>query len=183
MKRQQGDGHWPRIPACPGPVRAREPRPWQLVDRDAEEGLHRAPGLLGMGVDVVALERGERGLLVAQVELLLDLVAGGLGQGVTRLCVMGVVLDMAGLLALGVWDFAATGNVNAYTLFIAGLVVYAVTAGKRDLKRLDAGMARRLTPRGRGSASSSPAPGGAVTDGLRGSPPSPAEAGRRARRS
>jgi hypothetical protein len=70
-------------------------------------------------------------------------------EGVTGLFVIGVVLDTAGLLALGVWDFAATGNVSAYTLFIAGLLLYALTAGKRDLKRLDAWMARRLTPRGR----------------------------------
>jgi hypothetical protein len=65
------------------------------------------------------------------------------------------VVNTAGRLALGVWDFANTGNVSAYTLPIAGLVLYAVTAGRRDLKRIDAGMAPRLTPRGARSASSS----------------------------
>jgi hypothetical protein len=70
-------------------------------------------------------------------------------EGVTRLFVIGVVLDTAGLLALGVWDFAETGKVNGYTLFIAAVLLYALTAGKRDLERLDAWMSRKLTPRGR----------------------------------
>jgi hypothetical protein len=70
-------------------------------------------------------------------------------EGITRLFVIGVVLDTAGLLALGVWDFAKNGTVNAYTLFIGAIVLYSLTAGKRDLKRLDAWMSRKLTPRGR----------------------------------
>jgi hypothetical protein len=70
-------------------------------------------------------------------------------ERVTRLFVIGVVLDTAGLLGLGVWDFATTGNVNAYTLFIAGLLVYALTLGKRDLARLDGWMSRKLTRRRR----------------------------------
>jgi hypothetical protein len=70
-------------------------------------------------------------------------------EGVTRLFVIGVVLDTAGLLALGVWDFAATGHVNGYTLFIAAVLVYALTGGKRDMKRLDAWMSRKMTRRAR----------------------------------
>ena len=76
-------------------------------------------------------------------------------ERVTRLFVIGVVLDTAGLLALGVWDFVATGNVNAYTLFIAGILVYALTLGKRDMARLDAWMSRRLSPRRRGAPAAS----------------------------
>jgi hypothetical protein len=68
-------------------------------------------------------------------------------EGVTRLFVIGVVLDTAGLLALAVWDFASTGNVNGYTIFIGALLAYALTAGKKDMKRLDAWMARKLSPR------------------------------------
>jgi hypothetical protein len=68
-------------------------------------------------------------------------------EGVTRLFVIGVVLDTTGLLGLAVWDFASTGNVNAYTLFIGALLVYALTAGKKDMKRLDVWMARKLSPR------------------------------------
>jgi hypothetical protein len=67
--------------------------------------------------------------------------------GVTRLFVIGVVLDTAGLLALAVWDFASTGTVNGYTIFIGALLAYSLTAGKKDMKRLDAWMARKLSPR------------------------------------
>ena len=37
-------------------------------------------------------------------------------ESITRLFVIGVVLDTAGIVALGVWDFAGTGRVSA-TLF------------------------------------------------------------------
>jgi hypothetical protein len=70
-------------------------------------------------------------------------------EGVTRLFVIGVVIDTAGLVGLGVWDFAMTGNVNGFTLFIAGLLIYALTIGKRDMARLDDWMSRKLTPRRR----------------------------------
>jgi hypothetical protein len=76
-------------------------------------------------------------------------------EGVTRLFVIGVVLDTAGILALGVWDFASTGRVNGYTLFIAGLLLYALTCGKKDLARLDAWMARKLSPRRRRASAAS----------------------------
>jgi uncharacterized membrane protein YccC len=68
-------------------------------------------------------------------------------EGVTRLFVIGVVIDTAGLLGLAVWDFASTGSVNAYTLFIGAVLAYALTAGKKDMKRLDAWMSRKLSPR------------------------------------
>jgi hypothetical protein len=68
-------------------------------------------------------------------------------EGITRLFVIGVVLDTAGILALGVWDFAVTGKVSGYTLFIAALIAYGLTWGKKDLKRLDAWMARKVRPR------------------------------------
>jgi hypothetical protein len=74
-------------------------------------------------------------------------------EGVTRMFVIGVVLDTAGLIGLGVWDFASTGHVNSYTLFIAGLLVYALVWGKKDLRRLDAWMARRFGPRRLGATS------------------------------
>jgi hypothetical protein len=68
-------------------------------------------------------------------------------EGITRFFVVGVVLDTLGIIALGVWDFANTGDVSAYTLFIAALLVYALTWGKKDLRRLDGWMARRVRPR------------------------------------
>jgi hypothetical protein len=70
-------------------------------------------------------------------------------EGVTRLFVIGVVLDTAGFVALGAWDYASTGHLNAYTLVIAGLVLYGLTLGKRDMRRLDAWMRRRFARRAR----------------------------------
>jgi hypothetical protein len=79
-------------------------------------------------------------------------------EGITRLFVIGVAIDTAGLLGLAVWDFAANGSVNAYTIFIGALLLYAFTAGKRDMKRLDAWMARKLAPRRARAAQGPPCP-------------------------
>jgi drug/metabolite transporter (DMT)-like permease len=67
-------------------------------------------------------------------------------ESITRLFVIGVVLDTLGILALGVWDFAETGRVSGYTLFIAALIGYSLTWGKRDMRRLDRWMAAKLRP-------------------------------------
>jgi hypothetical protein len=79
-------------------------------------------------------------------------------EGITRLFVIGVVIDTAGLLALAVWDFAANGNVNTYTVFIGAILIYALTAGKRDMARLDAWMSRKVKPRRARTAQSRPCP-------------------------
>lgn len=73
-------------------------------------------------------------------------------ERVTRIFVIGVVLDTAGILALGVWDFAETGTVSGYTLFIVALLAYSFTYGKKDMRRLDRWMAAKLRPRRRVSA-------------------------------
>ena len=73
-------------------------------------------------------------------------------EGVTRFFVVGVLLDTAGILALGVWDFAATGTISVYTAFIAALVVYSLTAGKEHLRRLDRWIAASLRPSRRARA-------------------------------
>jgi hypothetical protein len=70
-------------------------------------------------------------------------------ERVTRIFVVGVVLDTAAILALGVWDFAETGKVSVYTAFIAALIVYSLTVGKEHLRRLDRWMAANLRPRRR----------------------------------
>lgn len=67
-------------------------------------------------------------------------------ERITRVFVLGVALDTAGILALGVWDFAETGKVSVYTAFIAALVVYSLTAGREHLRRLDRWMASNLRP-------------------------------------
>jgi hypothetical protein len=79
-------------------------------------------------------------------------------EGITRLFVVGVVLDTLGIIALGVWDFAGTGKVSGYTLFIAALLAYSLTWGKKDLRRLDAWMARRVRPRRAARATGRPCP-------------------------
>jgi drug/metabolite transporter (DMT)-like permease len=68
-------------------------------------------------------------------------------EAVTRYFVIGVVLDTAGIVGLGVWDFVSTGAVSGYTLFIAALIGYSLTYGKKDMRRLDRWMAERLRPR------------------------------------
>jgi hypothetical protein len=70
-------------------------------------------------------------------------------ESVTRPFIAGVVLDTAGILALGVWDFTETGKVSIYTAFIAALLVYSLTAGREHLRRLDRWMAANLRPRRR----------------------------------
>jgi drug/metabolite transporter (DMT)-like permease len=67
-------------------------------------------------------------------------------EGVTRWFVIGVVLDTVGILALGVWDFVESGRVSGYTLFIAALLGYSLTFGKKDMRRLDRWMAGKLRP-------------------------------------
>lgn len=67
-------------------------------------------------------------------------------EGITRLFVIGVVIDTAGILALGIWDFADSGTVSSYTIFIVVLIAYSLTFGKKDMRRLDRWMARKLRP-------------------------------------
>jgi drug/metabolite transporter (DMT)-like permease len=68
-------------------------------------------------------------------------------EAVTRYFVIGVVLDTFGILALGVYDFVSSGQVSGYTIFIAVLLGYSLTYGKKDMGRLDRWMAERLRPR------------------------------------
>jgi hypothetical protein len=67
-------------------------------------------------------------------------------EGITRLFVIGVVIDTVGILALGIWDFAETGTLSSYTVFIVALIAYSLTFGKKDMRRLDRWMARKLRP-------------------------------------
>jgi hypothetical protein len=67
-------------------------------------------------------------------------------DGITRLFAIGVVIDTAGIVALGVWDFVESGRVSSYTVFIVALIAYSLTFGKNDMRRLDRWMARTLRP-------------------------------------
>jgi hypothetical protein len=67
-------------------------------------------------------------------------------KGITRWFAIGAVLDTAAIVALGVWDYVETGKVSSYTLFVAAIVIYGLTAGRDDLRRLDRWMAQRVRP-------------------------------------
>src|ERR671912_2980417 len=56
-------------------------------------------------------------------------------EGVTRAFAIGAVLDTAGIVALGVWDYLETGTVSSYTLFVTAIVIYSLTAGLGELRR------------------------------------------------
>ncbi len=79
-------------------------------------------------------------------------------EGVTRLFVIGAILNTAGFLALGVWDFASTGRVNTFTVVIVVALAYALTSGRKHFEHLDAWMARRIKPRRSPRATSRPCP-------------------------
>ena len=70
-------------------------------------------------------------------------------ENITRLFVIGVVIDSAGIVGLGVWDFVHTGQFNVYTAFIVGLIAYSLTSGRKHLVHLDEWMARKIKPRQR----------------------------------
>jgi hypothetical protein len=67
-------------------------------------------------------------------------------ESITRVFVIGAALDTAGIVALGVWDYLETGTISTYTLFVAAIVIYGLTAGRDDLRRLDRWMAKRIRP-------------------------------------
>jgi len=67
-------------------------------------------------------------------------------KGITRAFAIGAVLNTAAILALGVWDYVETGRVSSYTIFVAAIVIYGLTAGRNDLRRLDRWMAQRVRP-------------------------------------
>jgi hypothetical protein len=71
-------------------------------------------------------------------------------DGASVAVLVAIVVDHVALLGLAAWDFIDTGHVNTYTLAILGLLVYALTLGKRHMKRVDAWAKRRFTPGERG---------------------------------
>jgi hypothetical protein len=80
-------------------------------------------------------------------------------ESITRLFVIGVVIDTTGIVALGVWDFVNSGRFSVYTAFIVGLIAYSLTSGRKHLVHLDEWMARKIKPtRVRQRAASRPLP-------------------------
>jgi hypothetical protein len=70
-------------------------------------------------------------------------------DGASVAVLVAIVVDHVALLALGVGDDVETDRVNAYTLAILGLLLYALTLGRRDVARVDAWARRRFSPRPR----------------------------------
>jgi succinate-acetate transporter protein len=70
-------------------------------------------------------------------------------EGITRVFAVGVVLDTLGILTLGVWDYLESDTVSSYTVFIVAIILYSLTAGRDDLRKLDRWVARRIRPRRR----------------------------------
>lgn len=55
-----------------------------------------------------------------------------------------IVLDNLFILALGVLDYLSTGEFASYQLVIAAVLIYGLTFGKGDMKRLDAYLKKRV---------------------------------------
>ncbi|CAA9405286.1 hypothetical protein AVDCRST_MAG82-442 [uncultured Rubrobacteraceae bacterium] len=73
-----------------------------------------------------------------------------------------IVVDNLVILGLGVLDYLHTGEFATYQIAIAAVLLYGVTFGKRDFKRLDAYLKREITKRKNLVQSSSTPPHGAL---------------------
>ena len=58
-----------------------------------------------------------------------------------------IVVDNLVILGLGAVDYLLTGEFEAYQITILIVLLYGVTFGKRDFKRLDAYLKRKITKR------------------------------------
>lgn len=60
-----------------------------------------------------------------------------------------IVADNLVILGLGVLDYLYTGEFATYQFAIAAVLLYGITLGKRDFKRLDASLKRKIKKRKR----------------------------------
>jgi hypothetical protein len=60
-----------------------------------------------------------------------------------------IVADNLVILGLGVLDYLYTGEFATYQFAIAALLLYGITLGKRDFRRLDAYLKRKINKRKR----------------------------------
>ena len=70
--------------------------------------------------------------------------------GLDRLSLVFLVLIVADnlvILGLGVLDYLYTGEFATYQFAIAAVLLYGITLGKRDFKRLDAYLKRKIEKR------------------------------------
>ena len=72
-----------------------------------------------------------------------------------------IVLDNLFILALGILDYLSTGEFATYQLVIAAVLIYGLTFGKGDMKRLDAYLKKRVASwKGQVPAEAAPSPRG-----------------------
>jgi hypothetical protein len=62
----------------------------------------------------------------------------------SRLVLVFVIGEHVALLVFGIVDFLRTGTWSVYQSIIAGILVYALIWGRKDLTRLDRWVARRV---------------------------------------
>jgi hypothetical protein len=55
----------------------------------------------------------------------------------SMIALVAMILDTFGILVLGAVDWLQTGHFSAYQIVIAALLVYALTVGREDARRLD----------------------------------------------
>jgi len=67
-------------------------------------------------------------------------------DGASIAVLVAIVVDHLVLLGLAAWDFAETGSASLYTVAILALLVYALTLGRGDMRRVDAWAKRRFSP-------------------------------------
>jgi hypothetical protein len=56
-----------------------------------------------------------------------------------------MIVDTLGIVVLGLVDWLRSGELSAYQIVVAALVVYALTIGREDARRLDRWLGERLS--------------------------------------
>lgn len=56
-----------------------------------------------------------------------------------------MIVDTFGIVALGIVYWIRTGEITMHKFAIAGLIVYAVTIGREDARRLDRWLGERIS--------------------------------------
>jgi hypothetical protein len=56
-----------------------------------------------------------------------------------------MIVDTLGIAVLGLVDLLRTGELSSYQILVGGLVVYALTIGREDARRLDRWLGERVS--------------------------------------
>jgi hypothetical protein len=63
----------------------------------------------------------------------------------SMVALVAMIVDTFGILVLGVVDWLQTGRFSAYQIVVAALLVYALTLGREDARRLDRWLGARVS--------------------------------------